>query len=277
MYTKPSVFKQTFVYIKKNTRIFFNQNDWKFIAISAVISVLVCNIIEKDMYKSYEDTQAGFFAIISACIWIGTFNAIQRICKEHATITSEYRAGLHLSAYIFSHVFVDLLLCLAQALILCIISMIYIDFPSDGVIIGFAIEYIITLFLVVFGADLLGLAISAIVSTPNAAMTTMPFVLIMQLLMSGVLFQLQGWSKSIANITYSKWGMSALGNIGGLNDPDLPYKITIMYPNAIRITMDSAYEHTKNNLLTAWGYMIIIASICIAVSIIALKIRNRKA
>ena len=99
--------KQTSIYIKKNFRLFMNQKDWKFILIAAVISFLVCSIVGENMFSTYEDTKSGFFAIISAAIWIGIFNSIQRICKEHNTITSEYRSGLHISSYIMSHVIFD--------------------------------------------------------------------------------------------------------------------------------------------------------------------------
>ncbi|MDE6848409.1 MAG: ABC transporter permease, partial [Ruminococcus sp.] len=142
---KTSMIKQIPVYVAKNYRLFLNQKDWKFIIIAGVISFLVCSIVGEDMFSTYESTKSGFFAITSAAIWIGVFNSIQRICKEHNTITSEYRSGLHISAYIMSHVIFDFLICLIQSIILMGICMIYIDFPSDGIIFGESIiEYFIT-------------------------------------------------------------------------------------------------------------------------------------
>lgn len=276
MTRRTSAFKQTGVYISKNCRLFFNQKDWKFIVIAAVISFLVCSIVGDDMFSTYESTKSGFFAIISAAIWIGVFNSIQRICKEHATITSEYRSGLHISAYIMSHVIFDFLVCLIQAIILMAICLVFIDFPSDGIIFGSSsIEYFLTLFFVIWCSDIMGIMISSVASTPNVAMTAMPFVLILQLVMSGVLFELSGWASKVANVTFSKWGMSALGSIGNLNDENLPYKMSLIFPQVVRLESESVYDSTAENLLGAWGCILLIGLVCILISIISLKIRNR--
>lgn len=273
---KTSMIKQIPVYVAKNYRLFLNQKDWKFIIIAGVISFLVCSIVGEDMFSTYESTKSGFFAITSAAIWIGVFNSIQRICKEHNTITSEYRSGLHISAYIMSHVIFDFLICLIQSIILIGICMVYIDFPSDGIIFGESIiEYFITVFLVVWGSDIMGIMISSVASTPNVAMTAMPFVLILQLVMSGVLFELKGWAEKIADITFSKWGMSALGSIGNLNDEELPLKMSLLFPEVVRLESEPAYECTSENLLKAWGFIMIINVVCVIIAVLSLKIRNR--
>jgi len=273
---RASVFMQTQVYFKKNFRIFKNQKDWKFIVIAAVISFLVCAIVGEDMFSTYESTKSGFFAIISAGIWIGIFNSIQGICKEHNTITSDYRAGLHIRAYILSHVFFQCVVCLIQSIILMVICICFIDFPKEGIIFPYAvIEYFITLFLVVWGSDIMGIMISSMSSNPNVAMTAMPFVLILQLVMSGVLFELSGWSKKVAYITFSKWGMSALGSIADLNDPELPLKMSLVFPEVVRLENEAAYEATTKNLMQAWGAIGLIAIICMLLAIVSLKIRNK--
>ena len=276
---KTSRWTQMIVYIRKNARLFKNQKDWKFIVIAAVISFLVCMIVGDKMFESFEGTQSGFFAIISAAIWIGIFNSIQRICKEHETITSEYRAGLHITSYIMSHVVFDFAMCFAQALILSGICYVFIDFPKDGIIFyNSMFEYFITFFLVIWCSDILGIMVSSVSSTPNVAMTAMPFVLILQLIMSGVLFKLQGWSETVANITYSKWGIFALGSISDLNSIEL--RILVEHPdlaNLLEREIQETYEHTSSNLLTDWAYILIIAAVCIVISIVSLKIRNRNA
>lgn len=273
---KTSRIKQTFVYFKKNFRLFMNQKDWKFIIIAAVISLLVCAVVGDKMFDTYESTKSGFFAIISAAIWIGVFNSIQGICKEHDTITSETRSGLHLSSYVMSHVLFDFFICLFQAVILMVVCCIFIDFPKDGVIFGHSIiEYFLTLFMIIWGSDIMGIMISSVASTPNVAMTAMPFVLILQLVMSGVLFELNGWSEKIAYVTYSKWGMSALGSIGDLNSEDLPLKLSRVFPQVVRLETEAAYDATSENLMKAWGCILLIAAVCTLISIVSLKIRNR--
>ncbi len=274
--SRPSAMRQIPVYVSKNYRLFMNQGDWKFIISAAMISFLVCDIVAKDMFETYEETKSGFFAIISSAIWIGVFNSIQKICKEHDTITSEYRSGLHISAYILSHVIFDFLICLIQTAILTLICVIFIDFPEKGIIFENSLcEYFITLFLIIFGSDIMGIMISSVASSPNVAMSAMPFVLILQLVMSGVLFELSGWSEIVAYVTFSKWGMAALGSIGDLNNEDLPLQASEAFPNVVRLETEAAYEATASNLLSAWGCIVLISFACMMISIISLKIRNR--
>ena len=273
---KSSRTKQIGVYVKKNYRLFINQKDWKFIVIAAVISFLVCAIVGEDMFSTYESTKSGFFAIISAAIWIGVFNSIQGICKEHDTISSECRLGLHMSSYIGAHIVFDFFLCLIQSIILMIICLIFIDFPRGGIIFDNAIiEYFITLLLIIWCSDIMGIMISSIASVPNVAMTAMPFVLILQLVMSGVLFDLEGWSEKIAYATVSKWGMSAMGSIGNLNDESLPLRLSAVFPSVVRLETEAAYEYTAENLMHAWGAILLIALCCSVIAVISLKIRNK--
>ncbi len=275
---RSSAGKQIPVYLAKNYRLFMNQRDWKFILIAAVIGFLVCAVVGNDMFRTYEDTESGFFAIISAGIWIGIFNSIQTVCKEHETIASEYRAGLHISAYILAHIIFEFAVCFIQAALLTGICFLWVDFPAHHVLLGAALpEYFITLFLIVWASDIMGLMVSSVSSTPNVAMTAMPFLLILQLVMSGVLFRLSGWAKYIAYITCSKWGMSALGCIGNLNDPDLPLGMSLAYPEIVRLSFNSAYDPTVQTLLTAWGSLLLICFGCTVIAILSLKIRNRGA
>lgn len=272
---KTSRVKQTIVYIKKNFRLFMNQKDWKFIIIAAVISFLVCGVVSDGMFDTYETTKSGFFCIISAAIWIGVFNSIQGICKEHDTITSETRSGLHISSYVMSHVLFDFAVCFLQTIILLGICYAYIDFPKEGIIFPAVIEYFITLLMITWGSDIMGIMISSAAPNPNTAMTAMPFVLIMQLVMSGVLFELKGIYDKIAPVTFSKWGMAALGSIGDLNNDDLPLQLNEVFPVVVRIDSEACYAATSDNLLKSWGFIALIALCFIIISIVSLKIRNR--
>lgn len=258
------------IYVAKHFRIFVHEKGWSFIVFGAIISWLVAFVVGGKMFNTYENTKSGFFSIVSAGIWIGLFNSIQTICKERSIIKYEHRTGLHMSSYVLSHVIYQAVICLIQSIVMLIICSIYIDFPEDGLIFSSCIpEYLITLFLMLLVSDVMGLAISSIVRTPNAAMTVMPFVLILQLIMSGVLFSLDGISKKIATFTVSKWGMEAMGSIGDLNS--LPLKITLQYPQIQKVSNNAAYEATSEHLLKVWGIFILFTVVLTAISIISLE------
>ena len=89
-------------------------------------------------------------------------------------------------------------------------------------------NYIITLFLVIYCADILGMAVSSIVKSEKAAMTVMPFILIIQLVMCGMFFPLEGVAAGVSNLTISKWGMEAIGTTA-----DMKYDAGSRYPDAV--------------------------------------------
>ena len=228
------------------------------------------------MFTTYENTKSGFFTIASAGIWIGIFNSIQSICKEHTIIRAEYRSGMKISSYIAANVIWQFIICVIQSLVLILICKIFVDFNGKGIITSIEeLEYFITILLITFGADVMGIMISSIAGNTTTAMTIMPFVLILQLIMSGVLFDLSGWSEKVSYITFSKWGMSAFGSIADLNREKLPLKISEAFPNVIRLETESCYDHTKSNLIISWLWCIGISFVCYILSIISLKYKNR--
>ena len=202
--------EQIKIYIGKHFRLFKTEKGWKILIFAAIISFLVSFVLQGTMFVDTLNTQMGFFTLVSACIWIGIFNSIQSICKERDIIKREHRTGLHISSYVISHMIYQSLICIVETLILLGISSFLLKYPTDkSLVISVYIEYFITFFLITYAADILALAISAIVRSTTTAMTVMPFILIIQLLFAGVIFPLEGPMETVAKFTISKWGLNA--------------------------------------------------------------------
>lgn len=277
-----SFFMQVHVYFKKIFRISVREKAWKYLVFAAIISLLVAMIVGPDMYKNYDQTNSGFFTLASACIWIGIFNSIQTVCKEHEIIRAEYRQGLKIGAYILAHTLRQAVLCLGQTVIIFIVCCIFMRFDQSAhLLISAYVENFVTIYLLTFGAAVLGLMISSISGSPTTAMTIMPFVLIVQLVMSGVLFHLKGVAEAISYITLSKWGMSAFGCEANINSFPLALDGVLRAQNVLPLgvaLMPEANEFYKPEvirLLAAWGACLVITAFNIIVSIFALKIKNR--
>ena len=234
-----SFLTQTHVYFKKIFRIAMREKAWKFIIFAAIISFIVASITGSDMYKDFDKTNSGFFTLTSACIWIGIFNSIQSICKEHEIIRAEYRQGMKISAYITANVQWQALLCLLQSVIIFGICCVFMDFSkSTHLLISPYLENFITIYLLVFSASVLGIMVSSLSGTPTTAMTIMPFVLIVQLIMCGVLFELEGFTEGVSYITLSKWGMNSFGSVADLNS----YKLAINEPlHEAKVLVENEY------------------------------------
>lgn len=279
---------QTHVYFKKISRISLREKSWKYLIFAFIISFVVAIFVGPDMFRSFEQTNTAYFALTSACIWIGIFNSVQSVCKEHEIIRAEYRQGMRISSYVVAHVLWQALLCLAQTIVIfvvCIIWMKFQNYGSSSLFISVYVANFLTIYLLALGAAVLGLMISSISGTPTTAMTVMPFILIVQLVLSGVLFQLKGAGEILSYFTFSRWGMCAFGSEANLNA--IPTKVVNLLtqrfgpqmvaqmggvPNALTTKL---YDHTTLNLLGAWGGCLALTALNIAISIIALKLKNR--
>ena len=252
------------VYLGKCFRLFVNEKQWKNFVSSFIIIVIICMVTSKDMFRTYADTRNGCFAVVSACIWIGLFNSIQSICRERAIIKREHRTGLHISSYILAHVIYEVVLCAGESLIVTLVMLIknHSHLPDSGLIFSMAIDIYITLFFVTLGSDLIAMLVSCIVKNENTAMTVMPFVLIIQLVMSGTIFELSGITELISYITVSRWGLNGICSIACTN--------SIVDLQAAWANADGV-DNKAGNLLMAWLVMLLFMIIYIAISIIALK------
>lgn len=191
---------------------------------AVVVAAILAFVLRDTMFITKESTRSGFFAVVSSCIWIGIFNSIQEVCRERQVIKREHRTGLHITAYVGAHMIYQAVICLVQSLFMTVIYRMMLDFPKEGAVSGsFCVDFFVSLFLVLYAADMLGIAVSSLVKTPAAAMTVMPFLLIIQLIFSGSIFPITGQAKIISDLTISKWGQRVLCIEADLNE--LPSEI----------------------------------------------------
>jgi hypothetical protein len=258
--------KQIKIYTGKCFRVFVNEKGWKTFISAAIITLIISSVTSSDMFAEYGATRNGAFALVCACIWIGLFNSIQSICRERDIIKREYRSGLHISSYITAHMLFELFLCAVESVIVTLI----IGFanmgnlPKSGVLLPALLELMITFFLIIYSSDALGIMVSSIVKTPNTAMTVMPFVLIIQLVMSGMIFELKGLTEQIAKLTISKWSLNAIGITANLNAME-----------NFEPAFLSDYAYTISNMVQMWLILILFTLIYGVISIISLRFVDR--
>lgn len=211
--------RQIPIYLGKCFRAFIYMDDWKVIPMAVIIGGMVSLVACQNIFVTMEGTTSGGFAMVCVCIWNGFFNSIQVICRERDVVKREHRSGMHISSYIGAHMIYQAFICLLQvAIIILTAQAAGVCFPSEGIITPyFKADFGITLFLITYAADMLSLMISAIVTNSTAAMTVMPFVMIIQLVCSGIMFTMSGDAAILTNFTISNWGMRALCSVGNFN------------------------------------------------------------
>lgn len=212
-----------------------------------LIALLLYIVSDQDVFTIYDSTKSMLFSLDCAAIWIGLFNSIQEICKERVIVKREYMGNLKLSSYILSKITVLTILGLIQSLILSKLFLFLVNANEEGIFFSnFFFEIFFTIWMTLLAATSLGLLISAIVKSGDKAMTVAPFVLIIQLLFSGILFSLDGTGKWISFLTISRWSVEALGSIAHLNS--LSLNIQQDFPNIIH-EAESFFEATKIHLV----------------------------
>ena len=218
------------------------------------IALLLAVVANERTFYQYDDTKSILFALSCAGIWIGLFNSIQEICKERAILRREYMGRLKMPYYVVSKFFVQTLIGLAQAVLMMTLFYFIVGHPAEGVLTPVPwIEMTVTVWLTIEAAMAIGFVVSALAKNGDQAMTFAPFILIVQLLFSGILFELKGAGDKIAYFTISKWSVESLGGTAVLND--LPMKLQKNFPGAEHKAEEIFYS-TSAHILTTWGIMI---------------------
>lgn len=226
-------------------------------------------IAGENMFVNMPSTKSGCFILVCAAIWGGLFNSIQTIVKERKIIRRDYVSGaLRLECYTISRAVIQLVLCTFQSAVLTVtffgVNWAYgNELPSEGLILSSPIvEYFITLLLIVYSADTMGLFISSIVKNEQLASQMSPYILIVQLLFSGVLFPMKGAASTVSGVMLSRWGMEALGSISRLCS--LPSQVPIDADT--QETFLASAEHLRN----VWLYLLAFVLVPLILSNIAL-------
>lgn len=227
----------------------------------------------------FTGTQTGLFMLACVAIFVGICNSIQEICKERNILKREYMTNLRLSSYITSKLVVQGLVCAVQILLIMVIFFISISnkaYPSSGVVFGSAmIEMYVTMFLIAFASDTIALLISSIVKNSSTANTFIPIVLIVQIVFSGVLFDLGETMDTVANIMISKWGIAALASTCRLNEGRLALllenpEMSLQMGDKMN-KFNDLFVATPQNLFRIWGVLMIFIVVCAVLSGILLK------
>ena len=86
-------------------------------------------------------------------------------------------------------------------------------------------------------------------------------MLIIQLVFSGMLFQLEGAKETISYITFSRWSVDALGRIVNLR----------LLEGYVEGMDENMFEWASDKLIQDWWIMMLMALLCLIASMIVLR------
>ncbi len=229
-----------------------------------LIAILIRLVSDDDVFEVFEPTKQILFTFSCSGIWIGIFNTIQEICKERAILKREYMSNLRLSAYVLSKYVMQFLVSFLQTVIFVGLFLLLMgNVPSEDVVLPGAVEIFITMWLTIYASSAMGLLVSSVMKNGDRAMAVSPFLLIIQLLFSGILFSLDGASQIISYFTVSRWSVESLGNVVNLNNLKHVYQ-------QIHFNADPLFEYGWDHLARTWLIMaafVVVLGICSVISL----------
>jgi ABC-type multidrug transport system ATPase subunit len=249
-----------------------------------IVALLLAIVTKKNAFSMYESTSQILFTLSCAAVWIGVLNSIQEVCKERVIFKRERAVNLKLMPYIGSKLLILGIICIIQSITMIATFNLIIKFPTEYQLVwNVKFELIVTTFLTLFAAAAMGITISTLVTNSDRAMSIAPFLLIPQIIFSGFIFKLSGASEKLSAIFVSKWSLRAMAE--SLNINSLPLKMMEENKDNPQILaalqqmgreVIKAYDHEVNLLYKNWAILGVTAVICIAISLILLKVNNDK-
>lgn len=145
------------------------------------------------------------FVLGLSCLWFGCNNASKELVRERALIARERNVNLQLAAYLAAKLVLLSGISVLQGTVLFAVTDYFLNLPG-----GWLSTWLVLSATAIAGVTL-GLLISAISDTSEGAVTTVPIVLVPQIILSGFLTPLVGWWETLGQgaITHY-WGYRAL-------------------------------------------------------------------
>ncbi len=195
------------------------------------------------------------FVFTCAAIWVGLSTSLQEIIKESQIYLRERLVNLGLFAYLSSKVVVLGGLAILQTLLITLIILLGFASPTPDLI-SWQVGASTTTFLTLLTSLSLGLLVSAIVKNSSQANSTLPLLLLPQIIFSGVLFKMEGVASKLSWLMLSRWSVGAYGALVNVNamvpEPTkLPDGSTLPQP----FEPTAVYDPTWENLGLNWGIL----------------------
>ncbi|KIZ17948.1 ABC transporter ATPase [Streptomyces natalensis ATCC 27448] len=210
-------------------------SDRGFLALMVILPAVlgvVSMLIPSDYGLGYGPTKPGGFRpnrdastimlilAVGMC-FSGAANSVRELIKERVIYERERATGLSRSAYLMSKVIVLGVVTAIQGVIIAVIGFSTRNMPSEGLIVPAkpAIEMTLAIIALGFTSMMFGLVISALVKTAEKTMPLLVMFAIVQVVFTGVLFQLFD-TPGVAQVAWlmpSRWAVSAMGATADMN------------------------------------------------------------
>jgi ABC transport system ATP-binding/permease protein len=160
------------------------------------------------LVSTADNTAAIFFLVVTA-VWFGTSNAAREIVAERAIYLRERMVNLGLVNYVFSKYILLAVFCVLQCTCLLAIVFVALGLPGGAQAFG---EMLGALIATSLSAVAVGLLLSTVVGSSEAAMALTPIALIPQVVLGGLLVPMTSSPRAIRILMAAmpaRWGFES--------------------------------------------------------------------
>jgi ABC-type multidrug transport system ATPase subunit/pSer/pThr/pTyr-binding forkhead associated (FHA) protein len=163
--------------------------------------------IMKNMAKTSDNTGAVFFLVVAA-VWFGTSNAAREIVAERAIYLRERMVTLGLINYVLSKYILLAFFCIVQCTVL--LAIVFFTLGFQGGPAAFLVQ-LGALVATSLSAVALGLLLSTVVTSAEAAMALTPIALIPQVVLGGLMVPMTTVPhlKPLMMLVPARWGFES--------------------------------------------------------------------
>jgi len=206
--------------------------------------------------RARAEPQVAFLLVI-AMIWFGCLNSSREIVKELPIYLRERAVGLGITEYVTSKLVLLAVLCTLQATMLLGVTRACVELSG-----AFAGQ-LAALSTVGLSATAMGLMVSALVRSSDKAIASVPILLVPQVILSGAIVPLSGWSETLAKASMvSFWGFDLMK--GRLGDDLFAPAVPLASPLLETI----ASPNTETFILAAFSVLFV------SLTVLALRLRG---
>lgn len=189
----------------------------------AIGLVLPHRILERPGLAGYYGVMLAFLLMVGS-LWLGVITGCREVVKEQAIVAREAATGVRVDAFLLSRCLVLFPVAAFQAVLMLMVVGIFQPLGASAAELG---SMLLLCVLTAWAAVTLGLWVSAWASSPDQATSSVPLVLIPQLLLAGAIIpvaQMIGLMKGVSLLALSRWSFGGLGHALDL-DTRLPEEI----------------------------------------------------
>ncbi|GAA4670537.1 FHA domain-containing protein [Streptomyces chumphonensis] len=171
--------------------------------------------------RTNRDASTIMLILVVGMCFSAAANSVRELIKERVIYERERATGLSRSAYLMSKVIVLGVITAVQGVIICVIGFLPREMPDQGVLFSGSPGIEMTLVVIALGlaSMMVGLIISSLVKTAEKTMPLLVMFAIVQVVFTGVLFQIYGKAgiEQLAWLMPSRWAVAGMGNTADLN------------------------------------------------------------